>query len=173
MLLESVLIREEHLALVGEVAEEGAFGETGAFGDVGDGGLLETTLDVELQSGRLKPTASVPHVGGQVMVPGEPYYEILRAWISDGAVLKSETPRVAKIELSPSNPIVQQVGLKLGTDTRTPPSDEAGMAAAEMLASMVGSRLNQRETAAASRMSHSARPRGRSGADAASWWSIE
>ena len=26
----------------------------------------------------LKPTAAVPHVGGQVMVPGEPYYEILR-----------------------------------------------------------------------------------------------
>ena len=60
----------------------------------------------------LKPTASVPHVGGQVMVPGEPYYETLRAWIADGAVLKSDTPRVAKIELSPSNPIVQQVGLK-------------------------------------------------------------
>jgi WD40 repeat protein len=60
----------------------------------------------------LKPTASVPHVGGQVMVQGEPYYETLRAWIADGAVLKSDAPRVAKIELSPSNPVVQQVGLK-------------------------------------------------------------
>jgi WD40 repeat protein/mono/diheme cytochrome c family protein len=60
----------------------------------------------------LKPTASVPHVGGQVMVAGEPYYEIIRAWIADGAVLKSDTPRVVKIELSPSNPVVQQVGLK-------------------------------------------------------------
>jgi WD40 repeat protein/mono/diheme cytochrome c family protein len=60
----------------------------------------------------LKPTAAVPHVGGQVMVPGEPYYEILRAWIADGAVLKPDTPRVAKIELSPTNPIVQQIGLK-------------------------------------------------------------
>src|SRR5206468_7978521 len=26
----------------------------------------------------LKPTGAVPHVGGQVMVPGEPYYEIIR-----------------------------------------------------------------------------------------------
>jgi WD40 repeat protein/mono/diheme cytochrome c family protein len=60
----------------------------------------------------LKPTAAVPHVGSQVMVPGEPYYEILRAWIADGAVLKSDTPKVTKIELSPSNPIVQQIGLK-------------------------------------------------------------
>ena len=60
----------------------------------------------------LKPTAAVPHVGGQVMVPGEPYYETIRAWIADGAVLKANTPRVAKIELSPSNPIIQQVGLK-------------------------------------------------------------
>ncbi len=60
----------------------------------------------------LKTTAAVPHVGGQVIVPGEPYYEIIRAWIADGAVLKSDTPKVAKIELSPSNPIVQQIGLK-------------------------------------------------------------
>jgi WD40 repeat protein len=60
----------------------------------------------------LKPTAAVPHVGGQVMVPGEPYYEILRRWIADGAVLKPDTPRVAKIELSPVNPVIQQVGLK-------------------------------------------------------------
>ena len=60
----------------------------------------------------LKPTAAVPHAGGQVMVPGEPYYETLRAWIADGATLKLDAPRVAKIELSPSNPVVQQVGLK-------------------------------------------------------------
>src|SRR6201999_4577946 len=54
----------------------------------------------------LKPTAAVPHVGGQVMVPGEPYYEIVRGWIADGAALKFDAPRVAKIELSPANPIV-------------------------------------------------------------------
>jgi WD40 repeat protein len=60
----------------------------------------------------LKPTGAVPHVGGALMQPGEPYYEILRRWIADGAVLKTETPRVVKIELAPSNPIIQQVGLR-------------------------------------------------------------
>src|SRR5437660_505527 len=60
----------------------------------------------------LKPTAAVPHVGGQVMVPGEPYYEILRRWIADGAVLKNDVPRVTGIELAPANPIVQQIGLR-------------------------------------------------------------
>ena len=33
----------------------------------------------------LKPTAAVPHVGGQVIKPGEPYYEALRDWIAAGA----------------------------------------------------------------------------------------
>jgi WD40 repeat protein/mono/diheme cytochrome c family protein len=60
----------------------------------------------------LKPTGAVPHVGGQLMQPGEPYYELLRRWIADGAVLKTDTPRVVKIELSPKNPIIQTVGLK-------------------------------------------------------------
>ena len=60
----------------------------------------------------LKPTGAVPHAGGEVMVPGEPYYEILRRWIADRAALKSDRPRVAKIELAPANPIIQQIGLK-------------------------------------------------------------
>ena len=60
----------------------------------------------------LKPTGAVPHVGGALMHPGEPYYETLRRWIADGAVLKTDAARVAKIELSPANPIIQQIGLK-------------------------------------------------------------
>ena len=60
----------------------------------------------------LKPTGAVPHVGGALMYPGEPYFETLRRWIADGAVLKVDGPRVAKIELSPANPIIQQIGLK-------------------------------------------------------------
>ena len=60
----------------------------------------------------LKPTGAVPHVGGALMQPGEPYYETLRRWIADGALLKTDGPRVAKIELSPANPIIQQIGLK-------------------------------------------------------------
>lgn len=32
----------------------------------------------------LKPTGAVPHVGGQVTQPGEPYYELIRNWIGHG-----------------------------------------------------------------------------------------
>ncbi len=60
----------------------------------------------------LKPTGAVPHVGLQLVQPGEPYYEILRRWIADGATLRTDTPRVTKIELQPSNPIIQEIGLK-------------------------------------------------------------
>jgi WD40 repeat protein len=58
----------------------------------------------------LKPTGSVPHVGGAVMQPGDAYYEILRSWIASGAKLKLDTPRVAKIEVRPQNPVVQRIG---------------------------------------------------------------
>jgi hypothetical protein len=60
----------------------------------------------------LKPTGGVPHVGGQLMRPGEPYYEVLRAWISKGATLDPATTRVAKIEVFPANPVVQQIGAR-------------------------------------------------------------
>ncbi|MCE9557051.1 MAG: DUF1549 and DUF1553 domain-containing protein [Planctomycetes bacterium] len=49
----------------------------------------------------LKPTGVVPHVGGALMQPGEPYYEILRQWIADGAQLDLSSTRVAKIEIFP------------------------------------------------------------------------
>ena len=39
-----------------------------------------------------KPTGTVPHVGGQVFKPGEPYYLILRSWIAGGAKLDLSTP---------------------------------------------------------------------------------
>ena len=54
----------------------------------------------------LKPTAAVPHVGGQVIAPGEPYYEILRRWIADGAKLDLTRRAVTKIELFPQNPVI-------------------------------------------------------------------
>jgi WD40 repeat protein/mono/diheme cytochrome c family protein len=60
----------------------------------------------------LKPTAGVPHVGGQLMKPGDPYYEILRGWIADGAKLDTSTPKVAKIEVFPANPVVEKIGTK-------------------------------------------------------------
>ena len=60
----------------------------------------------------LKPTAAVPHVGGGLIQPGEPYYEIMRSWISDGARLDLTTPRVTKIAVFPINPVVQRIGSK-------------------------------------------------------------
>ena len=54
----------------------------------------------------MKATAGVPHEGGQVTTPGADRYRILRAWIAAGAQVKFDTPRVAKIELSPQNPTI-------------------------------------------------------------------
>ena len=52
-----------------------------------------------------KPTAALPHVGGALMQPGEPYFEILRSWITDGARFDQTTPRVTRIEVYPANPV--------------------------------------------------------------------
>ena len=58
----------------------------------------------------LKATSAVPHVGGQVMRPGEPYYATVRQWIADGAKLDRATPKVAKLDVFPINPVVQRIG---------------------------------------------------------------
>jgi WD40 repeat protein len=58
----------------------------------------------------LKASASVPHVGGQRFQSSEPYYQLIRSWIAEGAKLNLDTPRVANIELYPINPVVQQLG---------------------------------------------------------------
>jgi len=60
----------------------------------------------------LKPTGAVPHVGGQVMRPGEPYYAVLRRWIADGVKLDRASPKVAKIDVFPVDPVVQRIGMK-------------------------------------------------------------
>ncbi|WP_435017418.1 DUF1549 domain-containing protein [Tundrisphaera sp. TA3] len=60
----------------------------------------------------LKPTGAVPHVGGALMTPGEPYYEALRAWINDGAKLDLGVPRVKSIAVHPANPTVQAIGAR-------------------------------------------------------------
>lgn len=58
----------------------------------------------------LKATGAVPHEGQQVMTPQSDYYRVLRAWIAGGAKLNLQTPRVSKIELTPSKPVLQQIG---------------------------------------------------------------
>ncbi|HUG70627.1 MAG TPA: DUF1549 domain-containing protein, partial [Pirellulaceae bacterium] len=60
----------------------------------------------------LKATGAVPHVGGQVVRPGEPYYQIIRNWIASGAKLKQDMPRVASIEVFPKNPTIQSINAK-------------------------------------------------------------
>jgi len=54
----------------------------------------------------LKPTGTVPHVGGAVFKPGEPGYEILKSWIARGLPLDLKTPRVAKLDIQPLNPVI-------------------------------------------------------------------
>jgi WD40 repeat protein len=60
----------------------------------------------------LKTTGAVPHVGSALIQPGEPYYEMLRSWIAEGAKLDLTTPRVAQIEVMPVNPVVQKIGTR-------------------------------------------------------------
>ena len=45
-------------------------------------------------------------MGGMLIKPGEPYYEMLKTWITQGAAFDADAPRVAKIEVSPSAPII-------------------------------------------------------------------
>ncbi|MEM7316687.1 MAG: DUF1549 domain-containing protein, partial [Planctomycetota bacterium] len=58
----------------------------------------------------LKGTATVPHEGGQVTRTQSKYYQIVRDWIAAGAKLNLDSPRASKIEVSPINPVVQEIG---------------------------------------------------------------
>lgn len=58
----------------------------------------------------LKATGAVPHEGQQVTEPNSEYYQVIRAWIANGAVLKDHKPVVKSIEVSPKNPVIQTVG---------------------------------------------------------------
>jgi WD40 repeat protein len=60
----------------------------------------------------LKDTGAVPHEGGQLFTPGDTYYQILRAWIAQGAKVDHATPRVTEIELFPKNPVVERIGAR-------------------------------------------------------------
>jgi WD40 repeat protein/mono/diheme cytochrome c family protein len=60
----------------------------------------------------LKPTAAVPHTGGQVFKPGSVYYEALREWIAAGAQLNLTSPRVTSIKVTPNNPIIETIGAR-------------------------------------------------------------
>ncbi|MCM2371851.1 DUF1549 domain-containing protein [Aporhodopirellula aestuarii] len=59
-----------------------------------------------------KPLGLTPHEGGTLMSSGDPYHAVLRQWIAAGSQLRLETPRVASIELFPSNPVVQSINAR-------------------------------------------------------------
>ncbi|HEX7447106.1 MAG TPA: DUF1549 domain-containing protein, partial [Pirellulales bacterium] len=60
----------------------------------------------------LKPSGVVPHAGGVLMHRGEPYYDLLRAWIAAGVKLDLESPRVTSIEVFPKSPVVPLPGMR-------------------------------------------------------------
>ncbi len=60
----------------------------------------------------LKASGGAPHVGGVRTKVGEPYYQLVRAWIAEGVKLDLATPRVTKIEISPQGPMVPLPGMK-------------------------------------------------------------
>ena len=55
-----------------------------------------------------KPLGLSPHQGGVLMSKGDPYHTVLQRWIADGSKLNLESPRVARIEIFPANPVVQR-----------------------------------------------------------------
>ena len=59
----------------------------------------------------LKPTAAVPHEGGQVVQPDSIDYAVLRAWVQGGVALELDAPRVERIELFPADPTVPDPGM--------------------------------------------------------------
>ncbi|VTS02330.1 DUF1549 domain-containing protein [Tuwongella immobilis] len=69
-------------------------------------------VDPDVSLMLLKPAGIVPHVGGVLCQPGEPYYELLKAWIAQGVKYDEKAPRVTKIEVFPQGPIVPVIGLK-------------------------------------------------------------
>ncbi|MEQ8768159.1 MAG: DUF1549 and DUF1553 domain-containing protein [Planctomycetota bacterium] len=56
----------------------------------------------------LKPTAEVPHVGGYVLEPDHPDYELLEAWVAAGVPYDDGTSRVASIRILPEEPALAQ-----------------------------------------------------------------
>ncbi len=60
----------------------------------------------------LKPTGEVPHVGSVLIQPGEPYYELLKTWIAEGAKFDGNSSRVTRIDVVPQGPVLPLPGMK-------------------------------------------------------------
>src|SRR5437879_5399115 len=60
----------------------------------------------------LKPSGSVPHVGGMLIQPGDPYYELIKAWIASGVKLDLNGSRIRSIEATPKSAVLPLPGMK-------------------------------------------------------------
>jgi hypothetical protein len=60
----------------------------------------------------MKPSGAVPHVGGVLTQPGEPRYELIRSWISQGVKLDLKAPKVTKIEVTPAATVIPLPGMR-------------------------------------------------------------
>jgi hypothetical protein len=60
----------------------------------------------------LKPSGGVPHVGGVLTQPGEPYYDLLRLWIAEGVRFDPQSPRVVALEAYPKTAVVPLPGMR-------------------------------------------------------------
>ena len=60
----------------------------------------------------LKASGSVPHTGGLLTRPGEPYYELLRAWIAAGVKFDKDGPRPTALEVFPKDITLPLPGMK-------------------------------------------------------------
>ena len=58
----------------------------------------------------LKTSGAVPHQGGVLTQPGDPNFELLRRWITQGVKLDLDAPRVKSIAVSPKDPTLGRIG---------------------------------------------------------------
>ena len=54
----------------------------------------------------LKTSGGVPHTGGVITTPGEPYYEIIKDWIGSGVPIDLKTPRVKTLEIRTGSAVI-------------------------------------------------------------------
>jgi hypothetical protein len=60
----------------------------------------------------LKPTQGVPHVGGFLFDEDSRYYKLIHEWIAEGCQFDNAA-RVARLEVFPSNPVIDREGRSL------------------------------------------------------------
>jgi hypothetical protein len=58
----------------------------------------------------LKMSGGVAHTGGVLSQPGQPYYELVRAWIAQGVKDQADSPKVTSISVLPQKPVIDLPG---------------------------------------------------------------